>query len=247
MSSNTVSNNIEKIWLKNYPADMPATVDYAAYSSLNHLLDECYTTHKDRVAYTCMGSEMTFGALDKQSKQIAAWLRTQGLKQGDRVAIMLPNILQYPCVIAAILRAGMVCVNVNPLYTARELKHQLNNSGASAIFVLENFAHVLQSVVAETTIKRVVVASLGDCLSWWKGALVNITLRYVKKIVPAFDLRLLNAIRFNNMLQEANQLTYEAVESNLDDLAFLQYTGGTTGVSKGAALTHRNIEPTPCK
>jgi long-chain acyl-CoA synthetase len=229
----------EKIWLKSYPEGVPATVDFEVYSSLNHLLDEAYKTYADRTSYTCMGSDMSFAQLDAHSKQVAAWLRTQGLVKGDRVAIMMPNVLQYPIAIAGILRAGMTVVNVNPLYTPRELKHQLNDSGSSAIFVLENFASVLQEVIADTGIKRVILGSVGDSLSWWKGPLINMAVRHLKKAVPTFSLP--NAIRFNDMLSEASGLKYEAVQAKMDDVAFLQYTGGTTGVSKGATLTHRNI------
>ncbi len=229
----------EKIWLKSYPEGVPATVNYEVYTSLNQLLDEAYASFASRTAYTCMGSDMSFAQLDADSKQLAAWLRTQGLVKGDRVAIMMPNVLQYPIAIAGILRAGMTVVNVNPLYTARELKHQLNDSGASAIFVLENFASVLQEVIADTGVKRCVVASVGDRLSWWKGPLINMAVRHLKKAVPAYSLP--NAIRFNDMLSEASSLKYDPVAATMDDVAFLQYTGGTTGVSKGATLTHRNI------
>ena len=230
---------VEKIWLKSYPQGVPATVDYEVYTSLNQLLDEAYTSYATRTAYTCMGSDMSFSELDAHSKQVAAWLRTQGLVKGDRVAIMMPNVLQYPIAIAGILRAGMTVVNVNPLYTARELKHQLNDSGSKAIFVLENFASVLQEVVADTQVQRIVLASVGDRLSWWKGPLINLAVRHLKKAVPAFTLP--NTIRFNDMLSEASGLKYEAVTATMNDVAFLQYTGGTTGVSKGATLSHRNI------
>ena len=229
----------EKIWLKSYPEGVPAEINSDVYTSLNHLLDEAYTTYAARVAYNCMGSEMTFGELDAHSKQVAAWLQTQGLVKGDRVAIMMPNVLQYPIAIAGILRAGMTVVNVNPLYTARELKHQLNDSGAKAIFILENFASVLQEVIAETGIQRSIVGSVGDRLSWWKGPLINLAVRHLKKAVPAFSLP--NAIGFNAMMGEASGLKYQAVQSTMEDVAFLQYTGGTTGVSKGATLNHRNI------
>jgi long-chain acyl-CoA synthetase len=229
----------EKIWLKSYPEGVPANVDFEVYTSLNQLLDEAYKTYASRTAYTCMGSDMTFGDLDAHSKQVSAWLRTQGLVKGDRVAIMMPNVLQYPIAIAGILRAGMTVVNVNPLYTPRELKHQLNDSGSKAIFVLENFASVLQEVIADTSITRVVVGSVGDRLSWWKGPLINMAVRHLKKAVPAFTLT--NAIAFNDMLSEASGLKYEPVQATMDDIAFLQYTGGTTGLSKGATLNHRNI------
>jgi long-chain acyl-CoA synthetase len=229
----------DKIWLKSYPEGVPATVDFQVYTSLNQLLDEAFSTHAARTSYTCMGSDMSFADLDAHSKQVAAWLTTQGLVKGDRVAIMMPNVLQYPIAIAGILRAGMTCVNVNPLYTARELKHQLNDSGAKAIFVLENFASVLQEVIADTQVTHCILGSVGDRLSWWKGPLVNMAVRHLKKAVPTFSLP--NAIRFNDMLAEASGLKYSPVQASLKDIAFLQYTGGTTGVSKGATLSHGNI------
>jgi long-chain acyl-CoA synthetase len=235
---------VDKIWLKNYPEGVPASLNYDQFTSLSHLLDTAYTTYKDRVAYHCMGKDMTFAQLDTYSKQIAAWLRSKGLQQGDRVAIMLPNILQYPCVTAGVIRAGMVCVNVNPLYTAPELKHQLNDSGAKAIVVLENFASVLETVLPETQISHVVVTGMGDLLSWWKAPIVNYVVRKVKKLVPRFDLPAAKTTAFNSMMRQAKALSaahYQPVVSTMNDFAFLQYTGGTTGVSKGAALTHRNI------
>ncbi len=232
---------VEKVWLKNYPQGIPATINYDAYTSLNHLLDEVYHTHKDRVAYHCMGKDLSYAQLDEASKHIAAWLRSTGLQQGDRVAIMLPNVLQYPCITAGILRAGMVCVNTNPQYTPRELKHQLNDSGAKAVFVLENFASTLQAVLPDTAVERIVVASMGDLLSWWKGPIVNYVVRKVKKMVPAFELPAAKTLSFNAMLNQAKQMSYQPIVSTMADFAFLQYTGGTTGVSKGAALTHRNV------
>jgi long-chain acyl-CoA synthetase len=232
---------VEKNWLKSYPEGVPATINYDEYTSLNHLLDKVYHTYQDRIAYHCMGTDLTYAQLNEQSKQIAAWLRHKGLQQGDRVAIMLPNILQYPCVIAGILRAGMVCVNTNPLYTPRELKHQLKDSGAKAIVVLENFANVLQAVLPDTAIEHIVLASMGDLLSWWKAPIVNYVVRKVKKLVPAFELPAAQTTTFKAMQHQAKSLTYQPIVSTMSDFAFLQYTGGTTGVSKGAALTHRNI------
>lgn len=228
----------EKFWLKSYPEGMPAEIDVTQYQSLVQLLEEAFKKFSERNAYACMGKYLTYGKLDLMSQKVGAWLQQQGLKKGARVAIMMPNVLQYPVVMAAILRAGYVVVNVNPLYTPRELEHQLKDSGAEAIFILENFATTLEHVIQKTQVKHVVVASMGDMLGL-KGLLVNFVVRNVKKMVPAFSLP--NAKRFNQVLAEADSLTLKAVEIHRDDVAFLQYTGGTTGVSKGATLLHRNV------
>lgn len=228
----------EKFWLKSYPEGMPAEIDVMQYQSLVQLLEEAFKKFSARNAYACMGKYLTYGKLDLMSQKVGAWLQQQGLKKGARVAIMMPNVLQYPVVMAAILRAGYVVVNVNPLYTPRELEHQLKDSGAEAIFILENFATTLEHVIQKTQVKHVVVASMGDMLGL-KGLLVNFVVRNVKKMVPAFSLP--NAKRFNQVLSEADSLSLKAVEIHRDDVAFLQYTGGTTGVSKGATLLHRNV------
>ncbi|MBC3811496.1 MULTISPECIES: long-chain-fatty-acid--CoA ligase [Undibacterium] len=228
----------EKFWLKSYPEGMPAEIDVTQYQSLVQLLEEAFKKFSARNAYACMGKYLTYGKLDLMSQKVGAWLQQQGLKKGARVAIMMPNVLQYPVVMAAILRAGYVVVNVNPLYTPRELEHQLKDSGAEAIFILENFATTLEHVIQKTQVKHVVVASMGDMLGL-KGLLVNFVVRNVKKMVPAFSLP--NAKRFNQVLSEADSLSLKAVEIHRDDVAFLQYTGGTTGVSKGATLLHRNV------
>ncbi|MBC3928147.1 long-chain-fatty-acid--CoA ligase [Undibacterium sp. CY21W] len=228
----------EKFWLKSYPEGMPAEIDVTQYRSLVQLLEEAFKKFSARNAYACMGKYLTYGKLDLMSQKVGAWLQQQGLKKGARVAIMMPNVLQYPVVMAAILRAGYVVVNVNPLYTPRELEHQLKDSGAEAIFILENFATTLEHVIQKTQVKHVVVASMGDMLGL-KGLLVNFVVRNVKKMVPAFSLP--NAKRFNQVLSEADSLSLKAVEIHRDDVAFLQYTGGTTGVSKGATLLHRNV------
>jgi long-chain acyl-CoA synthetase len=230
---------MERYWLKAYPPGVPAEVDYRRYRSLVQLMEEAFGRFASRRAYVCMGQAMTFGELDRLSRDFAAWLQARGLKKGDRVAVMLPNVLQYPVAMAGILRAGCVCVNVNPLYTARELAHQLKDSGAEAIVLLENFAHVLQEVLPQTAVRHVVVAAMGDLLGFWRGRLVNFVVRNVKKMVPAFELP--NAIRFNRMLEDAERLRLTPPTLDHGDLAFLQYTGGTTGLSKGAALTHRNL------
>jgi long-chain acyl-CoA synthetase len=230
---------MDKIWLKSYPEGVPADIDSTQYRSVTHLLEEAFRKYAERNAYSCMGKFMTYGELDQMSQKIGAWLQSKGLKQGARVAIMLPNVLQFPVVMAAILRAGYTVVNVNPLYTPRELQHQLIDSGAEAIFVLENFATTVEQVVAQTKVKHVVVGTMGDLLGTLKGAVVNLVVRKVKKLVPAYSLP--QAVSFKRALAEGSRLKLEPVKLGHDDLAFLQYTGGTTGVSKGAMLLHRNV------
>jgi long-chain acyl-CoA synthetase len=230
---------MEKIWLKSYPEGVPAEIDSTQFRSITHLLEEAFRKYADRNAYVCMDKFLTYGELDKLSQRMAAWLQNKGLAPGARVAIMMPNVLQYPVAMAAVLRAGYTVVNVNPLYTPRELQHQLVDSGAEAIIVLENFAITLQQVVANTRIKHVVVASMGDMLGFLKGTIVNLVVRKVKKLVPAYSLP--GSITYNKMMAEASGMTLQPVKQGHDDIAFLQYTGGTTGVSKGAVLLHRNI------
>jgi long-chain acyl-CoA synthetase len=230
---------MDKFWLKSYPKGVPAEIDYTQYRSLVHLMEEAFRKYADRDAYACMGKHMTYAEVDEMSRKLAAWLQSKGLKKGARVALMMPNVLQYPPSIAAVLRAGYTVVNVNPLYTPRELEHQLNDSGAEAIIVLENFAHTLEAVIGKTAIKHVVVASMGELLGGLKGAIVNFVVRNVKKMVPAFSLP--NAIRFKQAVSEGAGMTLKPAELSHDDVAFLQYTGGTTGVSKGATLSHRNV------
>lgn len=230
---------MDKFWLKSYPEGIPADINVNQYQSLVQLLDESFKKFADRKAYACMGKFLTYAQLDRMSQQIAAWLQGQGLQKGARVAIMMPNVLQYPVVMAAILRAGYVVVNVNPLYTPRELEHQLTDSGAEAIFILENFATTLEQVLPRTKVKHIVIASMGDLLGGLKGTLVNFVVRNVKKMVPAFSLP--TAIRFNQMLSAAAGQRFQPATLQPGDVAFLQYTGGTTGVSKGATLLHRNV------
>ncbi|MDF3834002.1 long-chain fatty acid--CoA ligase [Cupriavidus basilensis] len=230
---------MERLWLKHYPAGVPAEIDSSQFRSLADLLEASFRTYADRRAFVCMDKSITYGELDRLSKQFAAWLQSRGLKPGARVAIMMPNVLQYPVVLAAVLRAGFVVVNVNPLYTPRELEHQLKDSGAEAIVILENFATTLQQVLPATPVKHVVVASMGDLLGGLKGAIVNFVVRNVKKMVPAWELP--NCVRFNTVLAEGRGMQLQPTATGPDDVAFLQYTGGTTGVSKGAVLLHRNI------
>ncbi|TXL66462.1 long-chain fatty acid--CoA ligase [Zeimonas arvi] len=230
---------MERFWLKSYPSAVPHDVDWTQYSSLVHLIEEAFTKYRDRKAYVGLGKEISFGEVDEKSKALAAFLQSKGLQKGDRVAIMMPNVLQYPVAIAGVLRAGLVVVNVNPLYTPRELEHQLEDSGAKAIIILENFAHTLQQIVSHTQVKEVVLASMGDLLGFPKGGVVNFVVRHVKKMVPSFELA--NVTRFNEALSEGARQTLRPVQIGQEDPAFLQYTGGTTGVSKGATLVHRNV------
>ena len=230
---------MDKLWLKSYPKGVPAEIDYTQYRSLVHLLEEAFQKYANRNAYVCMGKFMTYHEVDVLSRKLGAWLQSRGLQKGARVAIMMPNVLQYPVAMAAILRAGYTVVNVNPLYTPRELEHQLTDSGSEAIIILENFATTLEQVIGRTQVKHVVVASMGEMLGGAKGALVNFVVRNVKKMVPPFSLP--NAIRFKKALAQGSGMELKAVELGHSDVAFLQYTGGTTGVSKGATLTHRNI------
>ena len=230
---------MERIWLKNYPAGVPAEIDYAQYESIVSLLEEAFKKYASRPAYSFMDKEMSFHDVDTMSGKLAAWLQAKGLKKGARVAIMMPNVAQYPVALAGVLRAGCVVVNVNPLYTPRELEHQLKDSGAEAIVILENFATTLQQVVAKTAVKHVVLASMGDLLGFPKGAIVNLVVRHVKKMVPPFEVP--NATRFGDALSQGAGASFTPVKLDHDDIAFLQYTGGTTGVSKGAMLTHRNV------
>jgi len=230
---------MERIWLKHYPAGVPHDVDLTQYSSLVELIDEGFRRHASRNAYAYMDRYFTFGEIDRYSAAFGAWLQSQGLARGARVAIMMPNVVQYPIALAGVLRAGYVVVNVNPLYTPRELEHQLKDSGAEAIVILENFAATLQQVIARTAVKKVIVASLGEMLGFPKGAIVNFAVRRVKKLVPAYSLP--GHVRFTETLDAGARRGLERVPVGQQDTAFLQYTGGTTGVSKGATLTHGNL------
>jgi long-chain acyl-CoA synthetase len=230
---------MEKIWIKNYPPGVPAEIDPSQYQSIVALFEESFAKYKSNNAYASMDKKLTYGQVDEMSQALGAWLQSKGLARGDRVAVMLPNVLQYPVCIAGILRAGFTMVGVNPLYTPRELEHQLKDSGAKAIIVLENFAKTLEQVIARTSVQHVVVASLGDLLGFPKGTIVNLVVRKVKKMVPAYSLPA--ATKFNDAIAAGRRLSLKKPDITPDDVAFLQYTGGTTGVSKGATLLHRNV------
>jgi long-chain acyl-CoA synthetase len=230
---------MEKIWLKQYPTGVPAEVQTDHCPSLVALLEDSFNQYPDRCAYRFMGAGFSFRQIDEASRALAAWLQGLGLARGDRVAVMLPNVPQYPVAVAAILRAGLVVVNVNPLYTPRELAHQLKDSGAKAIVVLENFAATLQQVAEQVPTRHVALAAMGDMLGWLKGGVVNHMVRRVKKLVPEYSLP--GAVRFNDALRRGRSLTLRNAATGPDDIAVLQYTGGTTGVSKGAVLLHRNL------
>jgi long-chain acyl-CoA synthetase len=230
---------MERPWLRHYPPGVPAEIDLARYPSLVAMFEESFKANAAREACVCMGKTLTYAELDRASRAFAAWLQSKGLQRGARVAIMMPNVLQYPVAIAGILRAGMTGVNVNPLYKPRELEFQLKDCGAEAIIVLENFAAVLQEALPLTDVKHVVIASMGDMLGTLKGTLVNTVVRHVKKMVPPYALP--QATKFNDAMALGGRLPFAHVAVKPDDLAFLQYTGGTTGVAKGAMLLHRNL------
>ncbi|MEQ1974470.1 long-chain-fatty-acid--CoA ligase FadD [Xenorhabdus sp. SGI240] len=231
---------MEKVWLKHYPADVPAEIDPDRYSSLIEMFENAVARYADQVAFINMGEVMTFRKLEERSRAFAAYLQDGlGLKQGDRVALMMPNLLQYPVALFGILRAGMVVVNVNPLYTPRELEHQLNDSGTSAIVIVSNFAHTLEKIVFNTQVKNVILTRMGDQLSRPKGTLVDFVVKYIKRLVPKYHLP--DAISFRSAIHKGYRMQYVKPDMKNEDLAFLQYTGGTTGVAKGAMLTHRNM------
>jgi len=233
--------SLKKVWLNRYPADVPAEINSERYTSLIDLFEQAAKRYADQPAFINMGQTMTFRKLEERSRAFAAYLQEGlGLKKGDRVALMMPNLLQYPIALFGVLRAGMIVVNVNPLYTPRELEHQLNDSGASAIVLVSNFAHTLEKVVDKTQVKHVILTRLGDQLSPAKATLVNFVVKYIKRLVPKYNLP--NAISFRSAMHQGYRLQYVKPDIINDDLAFLQYTGGTTGVAKGAMLTHRNMQ-----
>jgi long-chain acyl-CoA synthetase len=229
----------DRIWLQSYPPGVPAEIDPSVYRSLVELMEESFRKYADRVAYSFMGKDITYAQVDSLSQALAAYFQSLGLVKGDRVAIMMPNVPQYPVAVAAILRAGLIVVNVNPLYTPRELEHQLKDSGAKAIVIIENFAHTLEQCIGHTEVKHVVLCAFGDMLGLVKGAIVNYVIRNRRKMVPPFHLP--QAVRFNDAIARGTRAPFKAPSIGPDDVAVLQYTGGTTGVSKGAALLHRNI------
>jgi long-chain acyl-CoA synthetase len=229
---------MERIWLKQYPAGVPADIDVTRYPSLVDLLEESFAKFRERKAFICMDKSISYRDLDEMSMALAAYLQSKGLPKGARVALMMPNVLQYPVSTAAVLRAGYAVVNVNPLYTPRELEHQLKDSGAEAIVVLENFAPTVQQVLGKTAVKHVIIGSMGDMLGL-KGVIVNFVVRRVKKMVPPFSIP--GAVTFNDAIAAGRAMKLDKPKLGPDDVAFLQYTGGTTGVSKGATLLHRNI------
>lgn len=228
----------ERIWLKSYPPGVPAEIGDPGVPSLGALFEKSCRDYRSRPAFTSMGRSLTYGQMEEATRAVGAWLQAKGLGKGDRVAVMMPNVLQNPVAVYAILRAGMTVVNVNPLYTPRELEHQLADSGARAIFVMENFAHTLEQVLAKTAIEHVVVTSMGEMLGL-KGHLVNFVVRRIRKLVPAWSIP--GAVGFRTVLSEGAPLEFKANGTGPNDIAFLQYTGGTTGISKGAALSHANL------
>ncbi|MEE4245852.1 MAG: AMP-binding protein, partial [Kangiellaceae bacterium] len=237
---------MEKVWLKNYPSGVDELVDVSQYQSIVDIFNDSIAKFADKPAFTNLGVTLTYRELDQKSAQFASYLQHDlGLAKGSRVAIMMPNLLQYPIAIFGILRAGMSVVNVNPLYTARELKHQLNDSQATAIVIVENFAHTLQEVIADTQVNHIVLTAIGDCCSFIKRNLVNFVIRKVKKMVPPYKLPAYHT--FNQALSMGSKRAFKPVQVVADDIAFLQYTGGTTGVSKGAVLLHRNMVANICQ
>ena len=235
---------MDKIWLKSYPANVPHEVDPSIYQSLTQLLEESFKKNAASPFAVCMERWMSYKEVDELSAALGAWLQSQGLEPGARVAIMLPNLPQFSVTMAAILRAGYTCVNVNPLYTPRELEHQLRDSGATTIVILENFATTLTQVIANTPIKHVVLTSIGDLLGGLYGKWITFAVRHLKKVVPAYKFSTTNGLvvtSFNDAIAQGKRMTLKPGKATLDSTAFLQYTGGTTGLSKGAVLTHRNI------
>jgi long-chain acyl-CoA synthetase len=229
---------LERFWLKSYPPGVPADIDFSKVTSVGKVFEESCANYAPRPAYSHMGRTMTYAELEAATRAFGAWAQSKGLAPGARIAMMMPNVLQYPIAMFGALRAGYAVVNCNPLYTPRELEHQLLDSGAEAIVILENFAHTLEKVIAKTKVRHVVIAAMGD-LFGVKGVLINFVVRRVKKLVPAYHLP--HAHRWNDIMSEGERASLQPANPDLEDIAFLQYTGGTTGVAKGAMLTHRNI------
>jgi long-chain acyl-CoA synthetase len=229
----------ERVWLESYPEGVPTDIDASEYESLVGLMAESFAKYAQRTAYSFMGQDISYEETDVKSQSLAAYFQSLGLQKGDRVAIMMPNVPQYPVAVAAILRAGLVVVNVNPLYTPRELEHQLTDSGAKAIVIIENFAITLQKCIKQTQVKHVVMCAMGDMLHWPKSAVVNFVVRNMKNLVPEFHL--FGAVKFNQALRVGSEVRFLPPTVSAEDIALLQYTGGTTGISKGAVLLHRNV------
>ena len=229
----------EKPWLDQYPENVPAEIDLDEFQSVVDVIDRSCTEFADNAAYVNFGAELSYRQVDDYSRAFAARMQALGLKKGDRIAVMMPNVLQYPIAVFGALRAGLVVVNTNPLYTARELKHQLKDSGARAIVIMDNFASVLEAVIDDTEVEHVLLTSMGDMVGFPKGAIMNFVVRHIKKMVPKYSLP--KAVSFKQALSQGASETFSPVQLGHDDIAFLQYTGGTTGVSKGAVLTHRNM------
>ena len=229
----------ERVWLESYPEGVPTDIDASEYESLVGLMAESFAKYAQRTAYSFMGQDISYEETDVKSQSLAAYFQSLGLQKGDRVAIMMPNVPQYPVAVAAILRAGLVVVNVNPLYTPRELEHQLTDSGAKAIVIIENFAITLQKCIKQTQVKHIVMCAMGDMLHWPKSAVVNFVVRNMKNLVPEFHL--FGAVKFNQALRVGSEVRFLPPTVSAEDIALLQYTGGTTGISKGAVLLHRNV------
>ncbi len=229
----------ERPWLKNYPKGIPANIDPDAYPNVAALVEECFKKYKKLPAYANMGKQLTFAQIDEYSKNFGAYLLSRGLEKGDRIALMMPNLLQYPIALFGAVRAGLVVVNTNPLYTPREMKHQFNDSGAKAIVIASNFASNLEQIIGETNIKTIIVTDLGEMLSFPKKQIVNFVVKYVKRMVPSFNLQ--NTVSFSDALSQGKKFTLPPLNAQPDDTVALQYTGGTTGVSKGAMLSNRNL------
>lgn len=229
----------ERPWLKNYPKGVPANIDESAYETLTQLLDETFEKYRKHVAFSCMGKELTYGQIDKYSRQFAAYLHARGLEPGDKIALMMPNLLQYPIALFGCLRAGLIIVNTNPLYTPREMRHQFTDAGVKAILIAENFARNLQEILPDTQIKTIIVTSIGEMLGFPKRQLVNFVIRYIKRMVPRYDLP--NVVTFSEALKQGKRFSVKPFKQTAEDVVVIQYTGGTTGVSKGAMLTNRNL------
>ena len=229
----------ERVWLESYPEGVPTDIDASEYESLVGLMADSFAKYAQRTAYSFMGHDISYEETDVKSQSLAAYFQSLGLQKGDRVAIMMPNVPQYPVAVAAILRAGLVVVNVNPLYTPRELEHQLTDSGAKAIVIIENFAITLQKCIKQTQVKHIVMCAMGDMLNWPKSAVVNFVVRNMKNLVPEFHL--FGAVKFNQALRIGSEVRFRPPTVSAEDIALLQYTGGTTGISKGAVLLHRNV------